>query len=123
MNLQYESRKSINKFNKIFDLKEDEHCQDWFLECADENKLSLLIEGYDKYCEDDDDKFTLMKLILGSYESYVLNHGHSEKTWNAIRQKLQNDREIHKNTISYWSLWDENNDEDLFVLTKLMRKI
>ena len=121
--MRYAERKSIDKFNKIFNLHEDPYCQDWYLECADKSKVPVFIKGYFKYCDDDDDRFTLMKIILGSYEIYIEEDGHSPKLWDRIVNILIQDKTLHQDTINYWCLWEENDQENWFVLTKYMREI
>ncbi|MBN2534300.1 MAG: hypothetical protein JXB88_15535 [Spirochaetales bacterium] len=121
--MRYSVEKSIKKFNKIFHLQEPPFCQDWYLECADKFKLPAFIDGYTKYCEDDDDRFTLMTIILGSYEMYVEEEGHSPEIWGKIAGILQKNKELHKDTISYWCLWDEDDPDNWLVLTGYMRGI
>jgi hypothetical protein len=123
IDMRYSVRKSIDKFNKIFKLQEPPFCQDWYLECADKSKLPDFIDGYSKYCEDDDDFFTLMKIILGSYEIYVEEEGHSQELWNRISNILIQDKTLHQDNIDYWCLWDEDDSDNWFVLTKYMREI
>lgn len=124
--MRYESKKSIDKFNKLFGFKVDPFSQDWGLEQCDSSRLTEFLTAYSTQCSNDDDRFTLMMLILASYEDLVDSSCHSDKIWCQIKALLLSHKELHKNTIDYWALWDEPEQEDhdnWFVLTKLIREV
>lgn len=101
----------------------DSNCQDWFIECADKKKIQPFIDGYKSICKNDEDRFTLMELILGSFEILTEEDGFEVYIWKQISEILKQNKKIHQDTINYWSLEGENDKEAFFNLTEIMRGI
>lgn len=97
--------------------------QDWEIECADPNRVGEFLDFYLKRTADDDERFTLMALILGSFEEY---HGLDEPDsvlWERIRSILEADIRLHRDHIEYYQCFDVQSEEEYFPITKLMRQI
>ena len=103
--------------------KKDEFSQDWEYEVSDSERLQEFIEFYQKNELTKDEKFTLMIIILESCDEAILKDELSEKIWSEVEEILINDKEIHEKTIDYWSWYDNENIEDCFYITPLVRKI
>ncbi|MBV1909348.1 MAG: hypothetical protein KUG78_08495 [Kangiellaceae bacterium] len=121
--MRHPTRAAIDKFNQMFKLHEDPRMQDWEIECADPERVEEFINGYDNEPLDDDDRFTLMALILGSFEEY---HGLEQPdvhVWGRIKKRLVEHQLIHKTHIEYYQCLDATDEEEFFPITKLMREI
>ncbi|MDQ0062923.1 hypothetical protein [Paenibacillus harenae] len=69
-----------------------------------------------------DEKFALMSLIISSYDNYLSEGNFQESTWENIKKHLVRDMDLHRKTILYWSLVEEELD-DCFCITPNMRQI
>lgn len=121
--MRYPTRKAIEKFNALFGISEDQYCQDWEIECADPNKILQYIDAYKSNTDDEDEKFTLMALILGSFEEYHDSKAPNPEVWDKIKEILVLDIAIHHSHIEYYQCSDESDQECIFPITPLMRKI
>ena len=121
--MRHPTRAAINKFNAILGLDEDPHMQDWEIECADPNRLAEFVSCYDLHALTADEKFTLMALILGSYEEYHDTCGPDDKEWEQIKDRLQAEKVIHCDHIDYYSCLETEDPEEWFPITPLIRSL
>lgn len=94
--------------------------QDWPLEISDEVILKDCLHEYEKL-RDDDEKFVLMKAMLfalGEEENDI----EVKLRWVQISKFLNEDFDIHKSTIYYWTHYDNPESEDEFRITPFLRK-
>jgi len=120
--MKHPTRKAIDKFNKLFGLIELEHMQDWEIECSNPDRVTEFIDYY-SLLEDDDEKFTLMALILGSYEEFHAPNKMNIEIWNKIENILIRDRVLLIDHIEYYSCLEINNEDEWFPITPLIRKV
>lgn len=70
----YETRQAIQKFNEVFGFETDPYDhpydQDWYLTHANKKRIWEFIEYYSKV-QNNDEKMTLMMLIMASFEEIV----------------------------------------------------
>ena len=121
--MRHPTRAAIDKFNLMFGLIEDPQMQDWEIECADPIRVEEFLDVYDSESLSDDEKFTLMALILGSFEEY---HGLEQpdvRVWTRIKSYLIEHQSIHATHIRYYQCAESTDEEEFFPITKLMRKI
>ena len=97
--------------------------QDWEIECADPNRVTEFIRCYDEYAVTDEEKFTLMALILGSYEEYHSIKGPALKDWQSIKARLKVDLAIHCDHIVYYGCPETENEDDWFPITQQIREL
>ncbi|WP_256706780.1 hypothetical protein [Paenibacillus sp. FSL R7-0337] len=100
----------------------DEFCQDWHYIVADSSRIDEFLEFYEKNLLNIEEKFALMVIIVGSFNDYLSENDFSLMIWNRIKNLLEEDKQIHVNTILYWSLEGENL-EDCFPITRYLRDI
>lgn len=118
------TKKAINSLIEKLNLPEcDEFSQDWEYEVADSKRLEEFIEYYQNNDMDKDEKFTLMIIILESYNDIGQYNILEKKLWCKIEKILMEDKFIHKPTIDYWSCSENENIEDCFYITPLMRSL
>ena len=97
--------------------------QDWEIECADPSRIEEFIGAYDKHAKTDDDKFTLMALILGSFEEYHGLQAPNKDVWTKIKKILTEDLKVHRDHVQYYRVDEEIDSGAWFPITKLMREI
>lgn len=119
----YPTRRAIEKLCQELDLQRpDAYSQEWEYETAYETRIEEFIDYYLNNDLDDETKFTLMLVIVNSANEA----GESEKLdailLNRIISVLTNDKEIHENTIRYWSMGTEDL-EDCFYITPYVREV
>jgi len=121
--MRHPTRAAIDKFNGLLGLVEEAHTQDWEIECADPYRVDEFVNCYRINAKNDDERFTLMALILGSFEEY---HGLStpnDSTWEAIKFILEEEKVLHKDHIEYYSCRETDDEEEWFPITTLIRSI
>ncbi|CAH1228458.1 MULTISPECIES: hypothetical protein [Paenibacillus] len=100
----------------------DEFCQDWHYIVADTSRIEEFLAFYDNNLLNIEEKFALMVIIVASYNDYLSENEFSPLIWKRIKNLLEEDRQVHVNTILYWSLEGEDL-EDCFAITRFMREI
>jgi len=119
----YLKREAIENLYKKLNLPTlGPYSQDWEYELADSSRIIEFLLFYEKHLLTNDEKYALMALIISSYDDSLSEGNTQENVWNKIRINLLKDFKLHKNTISYWAL-EENELEDCFSVTPLMREI
>lgn len=98
--------------------------QDWDIEMADSNRIDEFIKFYRKSSLCDDKKVAVMSLILSSYEDFLNeNDLEVDNRWDDIKSIFESERVIFINLISYWSLSNEVEEDNLFRITPLLRNV
>jgi len=98
--------------------------QDWDLEMANSNRIEEFIKFYKEANLSDEKKVAIMSLILASYDD-LLNKKNlkCDEKWNAIKFELTSQKKIFKTLIDYWSLVNEIDKNNVFVITPLIREV
>lgn len=120
--MRYPTRKAIDKFNELFGLTEDKNMQDWEIECSDPDRIDEFLDVYPNL-NDDDEKFTLMALILGAFEEYHNPKEIDYAIWERIKRILIDEKELHTTHIEYYSYTEAENEDEFFPITPLMRQL
>jgi hypothetical protein len=100
----------------------DPHSQDWDLEMADSSRVAGFISFYEEQVLSENERFGLMALIIASYDDFISSGNEPDLVWSKIRYYLIQDFVIHKNTILYWVL-EDNEIDNCFAVTPLMRDV
>ena len=118
------TKKAIDNLIKKLKLPEyDEFSQDWEYEVANIERLEEFIEYYQNVDMDIDEKFTLMIIILESCNDAKQENKLQKETWDKVEELVIKDKIIHNLTINYWSCIENENIEDCFYITPLVRKL
>lgn len=123
--IRYSTIQSIEKLCNDLNLS-DEHkySEEWECEVANEYRIDEFITYYQMKLTDDNEKFTLMQIIVESCNDALGNGNLDNEVWKKIKNSLILDCNIHKYTIEYWSDEEEDKDiEDCFVITPLIREV
>lgn len=100
----------------------DPYSQDWDLEMADSSRVAEFISFYGEQVLSENERFGLMALIIASYDDFISSGNEPDLVWSKIKYYLIQDFVIHKNTILYWVL-EDNEIDNCFAVTPLMRDV
>lgn len=95
--------------------------QDWPYEVLNPADIEKYIDYY-KLIADEDKKFVLMQGLIHATEDQA-NSELFIKYWNTIKPALEQDFTIHEYTIHYWSCFDNEDAQDFWKISVLMRQL
>lgn len=123
--IKYPSGETIKKLTKELGLKKtSEFTQDWEYEVADANQLAAYIEYYQKSLLNINERATLMRIVLESYNDYItLKNDDDDEYGEIIKSLIKKDYSIHKEVIKTWACEGEESLEDCFYITPFIRDI
>ncbi|WP_411846045.1 hypothetical protein AAFN60_21275 [Roseibacillus persicicus] len=121
--MRHPTAAAIAKLNRLLGIDESSYGQDWEIEASDPTKLDEYLRHYQESLDNDDERFTLMALILGGFEEYHTQEGPDNDVWNRIRSVLEADMSIHHDVIDYYQCNDATEPDECFPITPLMRSI
>lgn len=115
------TRKAIDELAKELQLKNDPGMQDWEWEVANPDDIEKYIFHY-KSLNDSDKKFTLMEIMIQAVEDQGFESDFT-KYWNIIEVFLRGNFSIHQHSIFYWSTFDNEDLNECWKVTPLMRNV
>lgn len=118
---RYSTRKAIDKLVKELNMPHENWMQDWPYEIADSSQIDRYINYY-QTITDEDEKLLLMRAILQATEEQD-SQELLLKYWDTIHHFLNEDFHIHEYTIYYWCCFDNDDLEDCWKITSLMRNL
>lgn len=121
MKRNYGSGEAKEKFSTLFDLGARGDEQDWEVQLADPSKLTAFLDCYERCDLSEDEKITLMLLIIASFDDYLYRTAPGA-IGKRIKALLTTDIHLHSATVEYWASWDVE-EEDSFACSPLMRAI
>jgi hypothetical protein len=99
--------------------------QDWEIEAADSHRVKEFLDYYDTRQLNDDERFTLMSLIIASFDER-LHAGRDDAVQDRIVARLIDKFAVLNYLVQYWALPDET-DQDVagnaFNFTPIARQI
>jgi len=117
------TKAAIDRLAKIFGLPNTPEMQDWEWEVADYNRISEFVNEYKKSTLSDDERFTLLEIIIQSFEDSNTKLSENQ-LWHDVLSLIQQNYELHAHTIWYWSVFDNVDEEDdIWRVTPFMRKL
>ena len=121
--LKYPSKETIKRLTEELNLKgADKYTQDWECEVANVDQLSDYIKFYRNSELNLNEKSTLMRIILEAYNDYI-SFGNEEDLYGEfIKEILESEYYIHKESITYWSCGNEDLS-DCFDISSFMRTL
>lgn len=121
---KYVTRSAIEGLVKKIKLPApDEFSQDWEYEVSDSSRITEFLYAYENIELNIDEKFALMIIIISSFNDAIIERKADESSASLIRYHLLQDIRIHKNTIYYWAMLDEDDLENCHAVTSFMREI
>ena len=105
----------------LFGYKIDIHDQDWTYTIVEPDRIDEYIQAYDTKITNEDTKFSLMEMIIQSLTEQK-NEKLMKEKWKLVKPILNKDFDLHEYTIYYWCSWDNENIDDCWEVTPLMRE-
>ena len=115
---RYTTAAAIGRFTS--DLGLAEVGQDWELEAADPARVFEFLGYYDTHHLNDDERFTLMSLIVASFDEALAADTESR---DQIIARLNARFDILNSLVQYWAMPDEAETEPGFNFTPVARQI
>jgi hypothetical protein len=100
--------------------------QDWEICSAAPNRLREFLALYGRTSLTEDEKFTLMEIILASFDALLEAEGQCDDVERLLGQAIRCNFELHAFTVHYWCLWDHGDHpapHEQFHITPFMRKL
>ena len=122
--MKYITKKSIEGLIEKLGLPAgDEYSQDWEYEIANSNLAIKLVNDYlNQGSLTEDEKFTLMHVILESTNDYYIKNS-DFPSFEILKQIMETDYELHKETLNDWACWEQNDISETFAITPFIRCI
>jgi len=96
--------------------------QDWEIEAADSRRVIEFLDYYDTRQLNDDERFTLMSLIIASFDER-LSAGGDDVLQDRIVARLTAKFDVLNYLVQYWALPDEDAMDAAFTFTPIARQI
>jgi hypothetical protein len=96
--------------------------QDWPWEVADANRLDEFLTAYETAGLSDDERFTLMEILLQSFEDRARFHGFDPR-WNRALEALDRNINLHAYSVWYWSDVENELEQDQWLVTPFLRQV
>lgn len=122
---RYPTAAACQRLAGLLRLGEPPGGQDWEIELADPRRVAEFLDLYESSALDDDERFTLMELIVASYND-LLEFGGGEpdqRHWTRLRDHLLRRFELHGYTVLYWALADTDEPENFDTFTPRAREV
>ena len=119
---RFPTRKAIDSLAKRFKLPNTLEMQDWEWEVADSDRIDEFISAYESGQLDDDEKFTMMEIIIQSFEEFESSLS-IEPRWKKILNIIENNIELHIYSVWYWSDLENDNEDDQWKVNPFIRSI
>ncbi|MES2058310.1 MAG: hypothetical protein V4564_20405 [Pseudomonadota bacterium] len=119
---RHPTRAAIDALALRFDLPNHHSMQDWEWEVADPNRLDDFIGAYQSGELNDDELFTLMEMIVQSFDN-LGGAVSRDPRWRTARDLLDTNIRIHAHTVWYWSCPEMDAAEEQWAITPFIRPI
>lgn len=113
---------AIDTLARRFGLPNDPGMQDWPWQVADAGRLDEFLAAYEDEGLDEDERFTLMEIMLQSFEDLGQSIGFDPR-WHRTLEILDRNIDLHANTVWYWSALENDDADDQWLVTPFMRRI
>lgn len=105
----------------FYGYKIDPNDQDWTYTISEPEKIDNYIVAYNTIVTNPDTKFSLMEMIFEALDGQDTQK-EMNSNWEVVKALLVKDFSLHEYTIFYWCDWDNENIEDCFRITPLVRE-
>src|SRR5689334_11026254 len=104
--MRHQTRAAMDNLNILLHLPDEPWIQDWDVQLADPNRVEEFCQLYSQL-HNDDERFTLMTLIVASLEENLQANGYDVKLAETVKSLLNSRFDLHKDTIEYWCEFEE----------------
>lgn len=122
---RFPTRAAIDALANRFGLPNHPGMQDWEFQVADPARIDEFLRAYESEDLSDDERFTLMEIILESFEDLGLSRTERDPRWERVLEILDRNIDLHASSVWYRSLLEEDSEdsEELFCVTPFLRDI
>ncbi len=113
---------AIDALAKRFRLPNSPQMQDWPWEVADAERLDEFLDAYESGGLSDDERFTLVEIVLQSFDDLGQRSG-LDARWQRALDVLDRDVDLHAYSIWYWSDLENENGNEKWLVTPSIRRI
>jgi hypothetical protein len=106
-----------------FGLPYDHWMQDWEWEVAEPSRFGEFLEAYTSGALDEDERFTLMEMLVQCVEDMELPSVATAPEWRSVAALLTAAPRLHASSVRYWSCLGDRDLEDCFSVSGPMRAI
>ena len=96
--------------------------QDWEWEVATPKRIDEFLSAYKKEPLDNDEKFTLLEILLQSFE-YSEEELNNSYRWQELLKLIESNFQLHAYSVWYWADFENDNLGDEWRITLFMRKL
>jgi hypothetical protein len=96
--------------------------QDWPWQVADAQRLDEFLAAYEYGGLNDDERFTLMEMILQSFEDLAASTGFDAR-WDRALDTIDRNIDLHASSVWYWSALDNDDPGALWLITPYLRSL
>jgi hypothetical protein len=114
------ARKSLAR---RFSLPHEPFSQDWEWEVADPSRFSEFLAAYVSIPLDEDERFSLMEIIIQCIESMDMPSVESSPQWHSVETLLRAHGGLHASSVRYWSCLEDSDLKDCFRVAGPMRAV
>jgi hypothetical protein len=119
---RFPTAQAIASLAARFDLPIESWMQDWEWEVADSNKIDEYIAAYKNGGLTDDERFTLMEMIIHAFED-TGESINNDSRWVDTLQILEQNIELHAYSVWYWSDLENELEDQVWYVTPFFRRI
>ena len=120
--VRYPTAAAIDSLARRFGFPNHPGMQDWPWEVADAERLDEFLAAYENGGLDDDERFTLMEILLQSFEDLGQSSGFDAR-WDRTLEILDRNIDLHACSVWYWSSLENDNPEDQWRVTPFLRRL
>ena len=123
--LRYPTGEAIEQLAARFGLPTGPDMQDWEWEVADSNRIDEFLAAYETGGLSDDERFTLMEMILESFEE-IGREGIdlcADARWRRTMEALERNISLHAHSVWCWSCLEAEGPEEMFHISRFIRQI
>jgi len=113
---------AITALASRFKLPNTPDMQDWEWEVANPKRIDEFLSAYKNESLGDDEKFTLLEILLQSFEDSKEELTKSYR-WQELLKLIENNFQLHAYSVWYWADFENNNLDEEWRVTLFMRKL
>lgn len=119
---RFDTATAVDSLARRFGLPNDPGMQDWPWEVANPDRLDEFLAAYEDAGLGDDERFTLMEMIIQSFEDLGPAMAEDPR-WERTLEAIDKGIELHAHTVWYWAAVDTENPDEQWLVTPFLRKI
>ena len=119
---RFDTAAAVDSLARRFCLPNDPRMQDWPWEVADPKRLDEFLAAYDDGGISDDERFTLMEIVIQSFEDLGPAIA-TDPRWGRTLEAIDRSIALHAHSVWYWSAVDSEAPEEQWLVTPFLRKI